>query len=129
VKLYNPTYGVLFMFNETRSVDPEQIDKWTLSYASPERGLTPSEISELKTEGRIGAYPDEFLLVGTNGWPLERVQRHQRAVQAFRQANEKGPVFQHWDNVSRINNRERIVLDFVPGPIVDTILEACLHSS
>jgi hypothetical protein len=47
----------------------------------------------------------------------------------FRQVNEKGPVFPHWDNVSNMNNRERIVLNFAPGPIVDTILESSRDSA
>lgn len=122
IRIYNPTYGALFEFDETRPADPKRIGAWALSYASPDRGLTPEEIATLKADGKIGFYPDEFFVVGSEEWPIEKVLRHQHAVQAFKGINMEGPSFPHCDDLS--NKRDRIRVDFVPGPIVDTILES-----
>ena len=120
MRIYNPTYGALFEFDEAKPADPKEIGAWQLSYASPERGLTSNEIQKLLSNGKIGSYPDEIHLVGSEQWPLSRVQTHQRAVKAFEAVNREGPRFAHKDKLG--NMRERIVVNFVSGPIVDLIL-------
>jgi len=123
MKIYNPTYGALFEVDETHPADPAAVGRWTLNYTAPGRGLTPNEIAELKAKGKIGFYPDEFFLVDdTAQWPLEKALSHQRAVQAFQKTNENGPIHPHWDRVASINKRDRVTVNFVPGPIVDQIL-------
>jgi hypothetical protein len=130
MKIYNPVYGALFEVDENHPADPMAIGQWILNYSSPERGLTPNEITELKTKGKIGAYPDEFFLVDTTmQWSLEKATRHRMAIQAFQKINEAGPPFSHWDNISSVNKRERIAVNFVPGPVVDGILTASNDSA
>jgi len=60
--------------------------------------------------------------------PLDKVLRHQRAVRAFERVNESGPPFLHWDHISKVNKIEKITVNFVPGPIVASIL-ASSHDS
>jgi len=122
LQVYNPSYGALFEFDETQPADPAKIGRWTLNYTSRDRGLTPDEIEELKANGKIGSYPDEFFLVGFGEWPLERVLLHRQAVQAFRRVNESGPAFPHRDRLG--NKRVKVTLNFIPGPVVDIILES-----
>jgi len=129
VKVYNPTYGALFQFDEKSPADPAEIGLWELSYASPERGLTPEELDVLKREHNIGFYPDEFFLVPSEEWPLGKTLRHQRAVQAFKQVNGNGPRFSHWNHVAKDNKRERVTVNFAPGPIVDSILASSRESA
>jgi len=129
LKVYNPTYGKLFEFDEARPADPARVGGWVLNYASPDRGLTSAEIEELKTRGKISDYPDEFCLVDSTEWPLERTLRHQRAVKAFIQVNDNGEEFHYWNHLSNLNKRNRITLNFVPSPIVDMILQSSCDSA
>jgi BarA-like signal transduction histidine kinase len=136
VRIYNPVSGALFEFDETHPVDAASIGAWELSYASPDRGLTQKEITQLKTQGKIGTYPDEFFLVDSSGasthenvWPLDKALRHQRAIRSFERVNENGPPFPHWDHISKVNKREKIMVNFVPGPIVDSILASSRESA
>lgn len=135
VKLYNPVYGVLFEFDETQPVDPAHFRQWVLNFTSLDRGLTHDEVMLLKTEGKIGTYPDEFYLVDSKeesykvSWSLDRVARHKQAVEAFQKVNENGPPFPHWDHIAKINKRDRIMVNFVPGPIVDSILTSSRDSA
>ncbi len=125
MRVYNPVYGALFEVDENHPANPTAVGQWMLNYSSPTRGLTPNEIAEIKANGKIGFYPDEFFLVDpttTTAWPLEKTLCHQRAVQAFQRVNEIGPLYPHWDNVARIDKRDRIAVHFVPGPVVDQIL-------
>jgi hypothetical protein len=120
LKIYNPTYGAIFDIDETKPVDPKEIGAWQLSYAAHDRGLTREEIDQIKTRGKIGDYPDEFVLIGSNEWPAEKVDVHHKAVLAFNATNEGGPKIAHADKLG--NKMERIRVHFVPGPIVDMIL-------
>lgn len=120
MKIYNPTYGALFEVDETNTADPEKIGRWVLSYAAKDRGLTEDEIKQLKQEGKIGSYPDEFYLVDAGEWPTARAAAHQNAVQVFKATDECGPMFRHTDKEG--NRMERIGVRFVPGPVVDMIL-------
>jgi hypothetical protein len=136
VKIYNPSFGALLEFDEKRPVDSARIGQWELSYASPDRGLTQKEITQLKTQAKIGFYPNEFFLVDSNGasthqnaWPLDKAVRHRRAVHAFERVNENGPLFLHWDHISKVNKRERIRVNFVLGPIVDSVLASSRDSA
>lgn len=130
MRIYNPIYGALFEIDENQPADPKAVGEWTLNYTSPTRGLTPDEISEIKTNEKIGSYPDEFFLVDpTTSWTIEKTLRHQQAVQAFQKINENGPLYPHWDHVASINRRDRIAVNFVPGPIVDQILAASSDSA
>jgi DNA-binding transcriptional ArsR family regulator len=122
LKIYNPTYGAIFDIDETKPADPEEIGAWQLSYAAHDRGLTSEEIDEIKAKGRIGFYPDEFVLVDSNEWPATKVNIHCKAVHAFDAVNQEGPRFRHADRLG--NKSERIRVDFVPGPIVDMILSS-----
>jgi hypothetical protein len=140
VKLYNPVYGVLFEFDETQPVDPAHVGQWVLNFTSPDRGLTHDEVMQLKTEGKIGTYPDEFYLVDSAispseekgykvSWSLDRVTRHKQAVQAFQKVNENGPPFPYWDHIAKINKRDKIAVNFVPGPVIDSILTSSRDSA
>ncbi len=130
MRIYNPIYGALFEIDENQPADPKAVGEWTLNYTSPTRGLTPDEITEIKTHTKIGFYPDEFFLVDpTTQWPVERALRHQQAIQAFQKINEDGPAYPHWDNIASMNRRDRITVNFVPGPIVDQILAASSDSA
>jgi hypothetical protein len=81
MKIYNPTHGVLLEIDEEHPADPASVGRWVLNHTSPERGLTPNEIAELKTNGKVGFYPDEFYLVDADTpWPPEKALRHQHAV-------------------------------------------------
>lgn len=121
MKIYNPTYGALFEVDEAKPADPEEIGKWVLSYAAKDRGLTEGEIKQLKQDGKIGSYPDEFYLVDAGEWSTARVAVHQNAVQVFKAIDEGGPVFRHADKEG--NRIERIGVRFAPGPIVNVILD------
>lgn len=119
LKLYNPTYGALFEFDEMKPADPKEIGSWILSYSSPKRGLLASEITELRSTGKIGQYPDEFYLVDGSEWSQSRVLAHKEAIETLEAINEQGPLFHYEDHLG--NENERIKVHFVPGPIVDLI--------
>ncbi len=120
MKIYNPTYGSIFDIDETKPADPKEIGVWQLSYAAHDRGLTREENDQIKTRGKIGDYPDEFVLVGSNEWPAEKVDVHHKAVLAFKAINEEGPKIAHTDKLG--NRMKKIEVLCVPGPVVDIIL-------
>jgi len=122
MRIYNPTYGALLEFDETKPANPKEVGRWVLSYVSRDRGLLLEEIEELKRNGKVGFYPDEFYLIGKEEWTEEKVKEHMEAVRRFELVNENGPEIYYKDTCG--NDQTRIRVFFVAGEIVNTIQKA-----
>lgn len=128
--IYNPTYGSLQEKDLAKTL-PEK-DPWELSYVARARALKESEKKALLETAKCGEYPGAFYLVappppGTSDAALLKVvlrhfvDTHKLQIADYKKANEAGEKYPHKDKEG--NERERIHLDFVPGPIVDIINE------